>query len=418
MTERRLEADYLIETAHDPHQAADAMAGEQSSGTFIALPGESPQLKERSAAKVERLDVIGDVEKPSLPGSGDPKSSGNRLQAKVTLSWPSSNVNASLPNLLATVAGNLYELKQFSGLRLMDVRLTDDFKTRYAGPKFGISGTLKQAGMSEGPLIGTIIKPSIGLTPDDTAALTKDLCEAGIDFIKDDELQGDARHCPFDERVRAVMRVVRNHRDRTGKTVMYAFNLTGDLDEMKRRHDLVKHEGGTCIMASLNSVGLVGIIELARQTELPIHGHRNGWGYLSRHPALGWDYVAWQKIWRLAGVDHMHVNGIGNKFSESDESVVRSAHAVLMPLFADLPALAMPVFSSGQTIRQAHPTYAALKRADLIFAAGGGIMAHPGGPGAGMRALRDAWDAAMSGVTLDVAAHSSKVLREAMETFP
>ena len=213
------------------------------------------------------------------------------------------------------------------------------------------------------------------------------------------------------------MRVIRAHRDRTGKTVMYAFNLTGDLDEMRRRHDLVKSEGGTCIMASLNSVGLVGLIELARHTELPIHGHRNGWGYLSRHPSLGWDYTAWQKIWRLAGVDHMHVNGIGNKFSESDESVITSARAVLTPLFEDHPAIAMPVFSSGQTIRQAHPTYQALQRADLIFAAGGGIMAHPRGPGDGVRSLREAWQAAMSGVTLEAASKSSKILREAMETF-
>jgi ribulose-bisphosphate carboxylase large chain len=419
MTVERLEADYIIETAFDPMQAAEAMAGEQSSGTFIALPGESPELKERSAARVERLEAIGEVDAPSLPGSGMPKTGQpkKRVQARVTLSWPKANVNGSLTNLLATVAGNLFELKQFSGLRLTDIRLTSDFKSRYAGPKFGISGTLEKAGMASGPLIGTIIKPSIGFTPDETAALVQELCEAEIDFIKDDELQGDASHCPFDDRVRAVMRVIRAHRDRTGKTVMYAFNLTGEWDEMRRRHDLVKSEGGTCIMASLNSVGLVGMIELARHTALPIHGHRNGWGYLSRHPSLGWEYTAWQKIWRLAGVDHLHVNGIGNKFSESDESVIRSARAVLTPLFDDHPALAMPVFSSGQTIRQAHPTYQALQRADLIFAAGGGIMAHPGGPGDGVRSLREAWQAAMSGVTLEVAARSSRILREAMETF-
>ena len=95
---------------------------------------------------------------------------------------------------------------------------------------------------------------------------------------------------------------------------MYAFNLTGELDQMRRRHDLVRDLGGTCIMASLNSVGLVGMIELGRFSELPIHAHRNGWGYLSRAPMLGWSYVAWQKLWRLAGADHMHVNGLQSKF--------------------------------------------------------------------------------------------------------
>ena len=412
----RVEADYIIETAFDPHEAAEAMAGEQSSGTFIALPGESPELKERSAARVEALEVIDEFASPSLPGAGRPAGS-KILRAKVTLSWPDANLNGSLPNLLATVAGNLFELKQFSGLRLVDIRMTPTFQNKYGGPKFGITGTRQFSGVAKGPVIGTIIKPSIGLTPSETANLVGELCDAGIDFIKDDELQGDASHCPFDERVRSVMRVIRNHAAKTQKTVMYAFNVTGDLDEMRRRHDLVKQEGGTCIMASLNSVGLVGMLELVRHTELPLHAHRNGWGYLSRHPMLGWDYLAWQKVWRLVGVDHMHVNGIGNKFSESDESVVRSAKAVYEHLFDTKPCIAMPVFSSGQTIRQAAPTYQALGRADLIFAAGGGIMAHPGGPGDGVRSIRDAWDAAIAGIPLDIVAKSSTVMRVALETF-
>src|SRR4029078_12281389 len=96
--------------------------------------------------------------------------------------------------------------------------------------------------------------------------------------------QSDGPACPFDDRVRAVMRVINAHADRTGKKVMFAFNLTGDLDPMRRRDELLLHHGATCLMASLNSVGLVGMIELARFSQLPIHAHRNGWGYLSPPP--------------------------------------------------------------------------------------------------------------------------------------
>jgi ribulose-bisphosphate carboxylase large chain len=177
---------------------------------------------------------------------------------------------------------------------------------------------------------------------------------------------------------------------------MIAFNLTGEIDQMRRRHDLVLREGGTCVMASINSVGLTGMVEIGRHTQLPVHAHRNGWGALNRHPALGWDYTAWHKIWRLAGADHMHVNGIGNKFSETDDSVVTSAKAALTPMFAHKPCIAMPVFSSGQTPAQAAPTWRALGSTDLIFAAGGGILAHPDGPAAGVADLRAAWDAAMA----------------------
>src|SRR5690606_5236021 len=97
-----------------------------------------------------------------------------------------------------------------------------------------------------GPLIGTIVKPSVGFGPAETAALVKVLCDGGIDFIKDDELQANGPHCPFAERVDAVMAVIDAHADRTGKKVMFAFNVTGDLDEMKRHHDLVLQKGGTC----------------------------------------------------------------------------------------------------------------------------------------------------------------------------
>jgi ribulose-bisphosphate carboxylase large chain len=394
----RIEADYLIETAYPAAAAAEAMAGEQSSGTFVPVPGETPELKLRAAARVERLDVIGDQPMASLPGSASPSSGGERIQARVTLSWPIDNLGPSLPNLLATVAGNLFELKQLSGLRLLDIRLPPAFADAYPGPQFGIEGTRRLADVHGRPLIGTIIKPSVGLNAEETASLVATLAAAGIDFIKDDELQSDGPYCPFELRARAVMRVINEHAERSGKKVMYAFNLTGDLDQMRHRHDLVRGLGGTSVMASLNSVGLAGIIELRRHAELVLHAHRNGWGYLSRHPLLGWSFVAWQKIWRIAGVDHLHVNGLRNKFSEADESVIESARACLAPLFDAKPFTVMPVFSSGQTVVQPPDTYRALGSVDLIYAAGGGIMAHPHGPGAGVRSLKEAWDAAIAGI--------------------
>jgi ribulose-bisphosphate carboxylase large chain len=417
MPSTRIEADYLLETAFEPGRAAAAMAGEQSSGTFVPVPGETPELKARAAARVEALHILDDdVREPSLPFAGMSKGTPPRwCRARVTLSWPLENLGPSLPNLLATVAGNLFELKQVSGLRLFDLRLPEVFADKYPGPKFGIAGTRKLAGVEKGPLIGTIIKPSVGFGPEQTAALAQTLCEGGIDFIKDDELQSDGPSCPFDERVRAVMRVINAHADRTGKKVMFAFNLTGDLDQMRHRHDVLLKNHATCLMASLNSVGLVGMIELARFSQLPIHAHRNGWGYLSRHPLLGWSYVAWQKIWRLAGADHMHVNGLANKFSEPDDSVIESARACLTPLFERKPCTVMPVFSSGQSAKQAPGTFTGLGSTDLIFTAGGGIMAHPGGIAAGVAALREAWEAAVEGIDLREYAAKRPALAKALE---
>jgi ribulose-bisphosphate carboxylase large chain len=415
MSIERIEADYLIETAYNPQQAAQAMAGEQSSGTFVPVPGETPELKARAAARVETLEILDSAATPSLPGSRAPSADAERTVARATLSWPLDNIGPSLPNLMATVAGNLFELKQFSGLRILDIRLPDAFASAYPGPKFAVDGTRKLTGVEGRPLIGTIVKPSIGLSPQQTADLVETLCEAGIDFIKDDELQSDGPGCPFEQRATAVMQVINRNAERTGRKVMFAFNLTGEIDEMRRRHDLVESLGGTCVMASLNSVGVAGMIALGRHSRLPVHAHRNGWGYLSRHPALGWSYVAWQKIWRLAGADHMHVNGLGNKFSESDESVIQSARACLTPMFSDKPCLVMPVFSSGQSAKQSAGTLAALGSTDLMFAAGGGIMAHPGGPGEGVRALKEAFEAAMTGIPAEDYAKAHSALATALQ---
>ena len=393
----RVGATYALQTRMDPHRAAEIIAGEQSSGTFVPIPGEDAALKARALASYQIH---------AMPEQAD----GTYL---LELSWPLSNLGASLPNLLATVAGNLYELKPVESLRLLDISLPDEFAAAYPGPAFGIAGTRALAGVPQGPLIGTIIKPSVGLTAEATAGFVDQLCAAGVDFIKDDELQADGPACPFDERARLVMQVINRHADRTGKKVMYAFNLTGELDEMKRRHDLVHALGGTCVMLSLQSVGLTGFSAFRQHAQLPVHGHRNGWGYLQQ----GWSYIAWQKLWRLAGADHLHVNGLANKFQEADASVVASARACLTPLFADKPCTVMPVFSSGQTVRQAPATWQAMQSPDLLFLAGGGLFAHPGGIAAGVTSLKQAWAAAMAGVSLEAAAKTQRELREALDTF-
>ena len=410
MTER-IYARYWLETGDDPLRAAEVIAGEQSSGTFLKLATETPALKERSGARVESLQVLETVGEPSLPGG---MKSSTYTRCLLELSWPLENLGPCLPTLMVTVAGNLFELAQVSGLRLLDLKLPPAFAKAYPGPAFGMAGTRRLSGVAKGPLIGTIIKPSVGLSVAETAQQVQLLVDGGIDFIKDDELQADGSYCPFDQRVEAVMRVVNEARQKLGRQVMVAFNITGDLDQMKRRHDWVLQHQGTCVMVCLNSVGLTGLTAFRQHSSLPIHAHRAGWGYLSRSPYVGWDFAAWQQIWRLAGVDHLHVNGLRNKFSEPDEVVIAAARSVINPLFEHAPMQAVPVFSSAQTGLQAHDTYAALGNADLICTAGGGIFGHPDGVASGVTALRQAWEAAEAGIDLASYAKDRPALQRAL----
>ena len=433
----RIIATYLIETPLAVEKAAASLAGEQSSGTFVEVPGETAELKQRFAARVEKIKLLETVSEPAMPGARS--SSGTFQRAEVVVSWSLENMGYNLPALVSTIQGNLYELTQFTGLKLMDLELPPSFAHQFQGPKFGIAGCRHIAGVENRPLIGTIIKPSIGLSPQQTAELVRTLAEAGIDFIKDDELMANPPHSPFDQRVDAIMRVLNAHADRTGKRVMYAFNVSDELDAMQRHYETVVQSGGTCAMISLNSVGLAGAKKICDIGALAIHGHRNGWGMLNRHPLLGIEFPAYQKLWRLAGVDQIHVNGIANKFWESDDSVVRSIESCLKPLFRDseplTPSLSrsggervaegrvrgafsvLPVVSSGQWGGQACETFRRTKTVDLLYMAGGGIMAHPDGPAAGVRSLQKWWEAAVEGLTMDQAAAKHPELRKSVEKF-
>lgn len=396
----RVTAKYYIETPLDLEKSAQVLAGEQSSGTFIAVPGETEELKQRFAARVENISPMDVADGPAIPGV---LSSGAKYQrAMIEVSWSVENFGYNLPVLVSTLQGNLYELTQFTGLKLMDLELPASYANAFTGPKFGIEGCRKLTGVYGRPLIGTIIKPSIGMTPEQTAQLVHTLATAGIDFVKDDELLGSSANSPFDKRVDAVMDVINKHADQTGKKVMYAFNISDDMDQMQRNYEKVLQAGGTSVMISLNSVGLAGVKKIGDMGALAIHGHRNGWGMLNRHPLLGIEFPAYQKLWRLAGVDQIHVNGIQNKFWESDDSVVRSIEACLKPLLGGYSVL--PVVSSGQWGGQAPETYRRTKTVDLLYMAGGGIMAHPDGPAGGVVALQQAWQAAVDGLSVDQAA--------------
>lgn len=412
MTEHVL-ATYVIETALPLERAAEVLAGEQSTGTFVRVERETDDVRARFAAQVHEVVELPLTGASALPGTvGDPA---QRRRARLTLRFPLDNFGPSIPNLLAAVAGNLFEIKELAAVKLVDLELPAPFAARYPGPRFGVEGTRALTGRTSGAMIGTIVKPSIGLAPEQLAEVVDELANAGVDFIKDDELQGDGPSAPLAARIAAVMPVLERHADRTGRKPMYAFNITDDLDLLERNHDLVVAAGGTCVMAVIPNIGLAGLAALGRIAQVPIHGHRAGFGAVSRSEQLGIGFTAWQKLARLCGADHLHTNGISNKFYESDDEVLASIAAVREPLLGLTPTV--PVLSSGQWGGLAHATYAAVGTTDLLVLAGGGIHGHPDGAAAGVESMRAAWASAERGETVQSALAESEALRRATERF-
>lgn len=422
MAQERFTATYRIETPLDPVQVAEVLAGEQSCGTFARVEGETDALRERARATVESVELLDVAQQPSLPNGWMQRRGmlGQPLRwqrARLKVSFPVDNVGANLPTLAATVSGNLFDLGEVTGLRLEAVQLPASYRRQFDLPAQGIAGTRALTGVQGRPLIGTIIKPNVGLSAEETGKLAGRLCAAGVDFIKDDEVCANPVHAPLHERVKAVMRRVRAHRDKTGKLVMVAFNISDDTDAMRRHADLVQQEGGSCVMASLNWCGYSAVQTLRRHTPLALHGHRNGYGALSRHPLLGFSFQAWQTLWRLAGVDHMHVHGLQGKFSQTDEEVIESAHDTLTPLTDGVDDRVLPAVSNGQWAGTVPATWEALRSTDLLFMSGGGILAHPDGAAAGVASLQQAWDAVQNGQALALRAERCAELRRALAFF-
>ncbi|MCR8667960.1 RuBisCO large subunit C-terminal-like domain-containing protein [Aestuariibaculum sp. M13] len=410
----RIFATYLIETPYEVEQAAAVLAGEPLKETLLFVPKEAEELKKHLAAQVEHIELLDEVSIPSIPGDFTAGTLFKR--AKVIVSWPVGNFGYNIPALMTTLLGSLYESRQFTGLKLDDFEVPNSYRQHFRGPKFGMRGTKALAGVGlKRPMIGAAIKPSLGVTPEHTAFLVKQLAEAGIDFIKDDELLTSSSNSPFAERVEKVMNVINAHADKTGKKIMYGFNITGDIRTMQSNYETVVNAGGNCAMLSVNSVGWTATKQVCNWGGLSIHAHRNGWGMFNRHPYLGINFPAYDKIARLAGIDQMYVNGIDNGFWESNDSAVRSIKSCLKP-FLNSEAV-LPVVSSEQWGGQAFETYKRIKSTDLLYMAGDAIFGHSSGIEAGVLSVKQAWNAAVNGMTLEETANDYKEFRESVLKF-
>ena len=396
--QRVVRCTYYLESDIEPARAAAILAGEQSSGTFVAVPGESPELHERHGAQVVDVQHLG-RRLPSLPSRTQPD---KVHAAQVVIEWPMENIGSDLATLQTTIAGNLFELQELFACRVVDLQLPADFIAAHAGPAFGIAGTRHLISDITGVMVGTIVKPNVGLSEEQFRSVVRELSRASIDLIKDDELMTDPGYLPLHRRVAVATEEIRAAEQVTGHCTMYAFNITGDLAGLRRRHDLVVEAGGRCVMLNVPVMGIPALAWLREFAEVPIHGHRAGLAGSMRSPALGMSYQVWQKLARLAGADHLHVSGLGSKFYETDEEVADNVQSLLQPLGDTLGPV--PTLSSGQNVTTAAPTHAAVGSTDLLMLAGGGVAAHPDGPAAGVESLRQAWSAAVGGVPLQRAA--------------
>jgi ribulose-bisphosphate carboxylase large chain len=373
-------------------EAAGAIAAESSIGTWTELTTEKPYVL-KLAAHVFRLE--GNVAKIAYPIE--------LFEAE------------NMPNILSSVAGNVFGLKALRSLRLLNIELPSELATTFYGPKYGIEGIRKLFKVKNRPLVGTIIKPKLGLKAEDHAKVAYQAWAGGCDIVKDDENLSSQKFNEFEDRLHETLDARDRAEDETGEKKMYMINITAETETMLDRADLVIDHGGEYVMVDILTCGWSALQTLRKQDlRLIIHAHRAGHAAFTKNPLHGIAMSPIATIARAVGVDQLHVGTVVGKMSETKKDVLENIQACKMDMHGLKPV--MPVASGGLHPRLV-PALLETFGNDVIIQAGGGIHGHPEGTKTGALAMRHAVDATMQGISLEEYAKTHPELRGALDTW-
>ncbi len=380
-----------------PEEAAGRVASESSIGTWTTL-WKLPEKARELMAKVYELEKVGDGYLA-------------RIAYPLEL-WERGNI----VQLLSGIAGNIFGMKAVANLRLLDFDIPESYAEHFPGPQFGIPGIRRLMRVEERPLTATVPKPKIGWNAEEYAEIARELWLGGIDLLKDDENFTSLDFNRFEERVAKIYRTREEVEQETGERKEYLVNVTAPFKEMERRAELVAEHGGSYVMIDIVVAGfsaLQSMREVCQDLKLAIHAHRAMHAAFTRNPRHGISMLALAKFARIAGVDQLHTGTAIGKLEAKAEEVKRINSALTCEWYFK-PVL--PV-SSGGLHPGLIPEIISMFGTELVIQAGGGVMGHPDGPRAGARALRQAIDAAVSGVSLEEKAEESAELKAALEKW-
>ncbi len=387
---------FIPDQGTTPDEAAQAICEEETTGTWTDISTRT--------AYVQRLD--GSVESVDAERGGYV----TRIRYPAEIFEP-----GNIPQYLSVVAGNLFGLGRLTAVRLVDIDLPDEL-VPFKGPKFGIHGIRRLIGTKNRPHVGTIIKPKVGLTPEDTAAVAYQAAVGGVDFIKDDETLTDQAFCPIDERVPAVMAQLDEAKSETGRQVLYAVNVSDRADRIVERAERALDLGANTLMVDVITCGFSALQSLAEEPgiKVPIHVHRTMHAAMTRNPDHGVAMRPIARIVRMLGGDQLHTGTVSGKMGHNLDEL-RGDNLALTEASYGMKAT-FPVASGGL-----HPgkVYAELHGlgTDVVLQAGGGIHGHPDGTAAGARAMRQAVDAFMAGVHVEEYAKDHYELERALSKW-
>jgi ribulose-bisphosphate carboxylase large chain len=391
-------AKYRIESNLPLADAAEEICKEEGVGTWTELKTLKPEIQKRLGVKVVELD-----EELKL----------------ATIAYPLeeySHEPGGIAQLLSFVAGNLFGLSLLKQVRLVDLKLPSTLVKLYQGPKFGIKEVRRLTGIKKRPLLGTIIKPKMGLSPREQAEVFYKAAKGGVDFGKDDENLVNQSFCPLAERARQIAGVVDRIRQETGRKVYYAINVTTRADKIIEVAEEALGNGANCLMVDMVCAGYSAIQVLAEDSgiNVPLHIHRAGHAAFTENPKHGITMMVLAKLARLAGGDQLHTGTVVGKMKGKKEEVLQTNEFLRSEWFGIKRVF--PV-ASGGVHPLLIPKLVKLLGKDIIIQAGGGVHGHPKGTEAGAKAMKQALDATMQKISIVEYAKDHLELKEALEKW-
>ena len=381
-----------------PESAAQALAEEETTGTWTDISTTTDYIR--------RLDGV--VE------SVEPHSTGfvTRIRYPVEIFEP-----GNIAQYLSVFAGNLFGLGRLETVRLLDVEFPDTLVAPFHGPKFGMEGVRRLVGTTKRPHVGTIIKPKVGLSPEDTARVAYEAAIGGVDLIKDDETLTNQAFCPIADRVAAVMARLDEAQSETGRHVLYAVNVSTGADRILERAETALEHGANMLMVDVLTSGFDAIRALAEDPSIkvPLHIHRTMHAAMTGNPDHGIAMRPLARLVRLVGGDQLHTGTASGKMGHTSVEEIRGDNEALLCRCYGLKQV-FPVSSGGLHPGKVAAELGALGT-DLVLQAGGGIHGHPGGTAAGARAMRQAVDAFMEGVPAEEYAKDHYELEQALRKW-
>ena len=391
----RLEGEKFL----DHLALVQSMGLEGSTGTWEKVEEDTEEVRRALSSK-----MVGYHEIPS----DDPYTKA----AVVQLAFPIRAWGDNVPMMLLAIAGNCFAYSKH--IMLTDLFIGANLRKKFQGPKFGVDGIRELTGVRDRPLSLHIIKPKMGMTPEQTANQVRLTAAGGADMCKDDEMLGDAYNNTVEQRVPLVMDQINRAADRTGKRMIYMCSVTDSprnlLDKARRAIDL-----GCNGLLVAYSAGLATLRELTSHPDINVPVMLHASHMIAMMKQVSWPVLA--KLCRLCGADMMLTPTMWSSIPMvSMEEGIRTSFVKLAPWGHIKRTFPMPCAGVYPGLAE---VIIGEYGPDIIIPAGGGMLGHPDGYTAGAQAWQQAIAAVMAGVPLPEAARKpeNRPLRRALEKW-